>query len=163
MNAICTMPQPTRVVTLSAIGVVHASYVALPLIYKPLYSYVIHAPHVDKMGVERLAAHCTGREWSADDPEPTKEIMGSGEWTGREGLPEKGGLKDVVVVRPTILTDGACYAETAASKEKKPYRVSDGEITCAYTISRKDVAHFIVEDLIPRWEEYRGKCISLAY
>jgi len=164
MNAICTMPQPTKVITVSAIGIVHASYASLPWIYKPLYSFLIHAPHVDKMGMERLAAYCTGREWSADDPEPTEEIMGPGEWTGRDGLPGKGALKDIVVVRPSLLTDGACYAETApSSKKKKPYRVSDGEISGAYTISRKDVAHFIVEDVIQRWEEYRGKCISVTY
>ena len=89
--------------------------------------------------------------------------MGPGDWTERAGFPKKGGLKDIVVVRPALLTDGGCYAEKALPQNKTPYRVSDGELSGAYTVSRRDVAHFIVEDLLPRWEECKGKCISIAY
>jgi hypothetical protein len=31
------------------------------------------------------------------------------------------------------------------------------------TISRKDVAHLVAEQIMPRWDEFKGKAISVAY
>lgn len=83
----------------------------------------------------------------------------------KEGLPETGTLKSVVVIRPALLTDGDCKGDKTAGKDKKgkePYRVEEGDIS-GYTISRKDVAHFIVEGVLGDWKKWEGKCISLAY
>lgn len=65
-----------------------------------------------------------------------------GDWTHREGLPEFGTLKKILVVRPALLMDG----ERKAGKKGKDigYKVSEQELG-GWTVSRKDVAHFVVE------------------
>ena len=72
---------------------------------------------------------------------------------------EPGYLKEVLILRPALYTDGECRAESAG---KKSYRAKDEEIS-GYTISRKDVAHFIVEDGLKNWDTWRGKCVRLMY
>jgi len=118
---------------------------------------------MDKIGSERIAAHCTGREWGKKDKEPDESIMGPGDWKTRDGLPEAGTFKDIVVLRPALFVGEECRAEKEPKGKNDPYRVSVEELGGAYTISRKDVAHFIVEGLLPRWDEYKGKCVSIAY
>lgn len=169
LNALCTMPESMprpRVVTISSNGLTKASHAALPAILKPLYGYFLAAPHKDKAGAERVIAYCAGLEWNVtDDGEPGEEIMGPA-WRERKGLPAPGSLREVLVMRPAILTDGECKADKTQTAicgaVKPPYRVSEEEIT-GYTVSRKDVAHFIAEAMLNHWDEYSGKRISLAY
>lgn len=121
-------------------------------------------PREDKLGAERVVSHCAGWPWDTkDDGEAKEEIVGK-DWTRREGLPAAGSLKNILVVRPAILTDGECTAEAGGTdKADKPtYRVSEGEIT-GYTISRKDVAHFVVDAVTKRWDEYHNKRITIVY
>ena len=68
---------------------------------------------------------------------------------------------DFVILKPALLTDGACKADTA-SAGKQPYRFSEEDLG-GYTISRKDVGHFIAENLLEDWKKWSGKGISLAY
>ena len=37
-----------------------------------------------------------------------------------------------------------------------------GEVD-GWTVSRRDVAHFIVDAVTNRWEEYGGRQVSIAY
>jgi hypothetical protein len=162
-NAVCTMPSPhVKIVIVTSSGVTRSAHAALPWVYKPLYNWLLDAAHKDKLGSERIVAYCTGREWNPDDGEPGEDIMGS-DWMKREGLPESGTVKDIVAVRPAVFVDGECRAEKVPKGKKEPYRVTDGDLKGAYTISRKDVAHFIVEGILPRWGEYKGKCLTIAY
>ncbi|KIL67112.1 hypothetical protein M378DRAFT_177559 [Amanita muscaria Koide BX008] len=122
----------------------------------------------DKVGVERLIWHISGNEWPKENPEPDEKIIGR-DGQKREGLPEFGSFKDLVIVRPLLLIDGECKADKLAANgklDKKPYRIGD-EDPCGYVISRQDVAHFIVEDVLKKWEkyrdEYRESAITLAY
>lgn len=85
--------------------------------------------------------------------------MGS-EW--QEGLPSPGTLKQVLIVKPALFTDGECVAEKGRKEGKEPYRLSEGEIG-GWTISRKDVAHFIVDVVLNKWDEFSGKRVSIAY
>lgn len=100
-------------------------------------------------------------------PASTSAPSSSGTGTEREGevLLQSGWLKELVLLRPVLYTDGACKADEAKQSKKEPYRVADKEIGGGYTISRKDVAHFIVEGLMPpaKWEEWKGKSAYLAY
>ncbi|KAF8176046.1 hypothetical protein BJ912DRAFT_704755 [Pholiota molesta] len=163
-NALTTMPRTTpepRIVTISSTGLTRSSHASLPLLLKPLYGYLLAAPHRDKVGAERLISHCTGWAWNTEeDGEPAEDIMGAN-WQDTPGLPEAGSLKRVLVVRPALLTDGDCRAEEAGRKGP-PYRVSEQELG-GWTISRKDVAHFVADAILFRWDEFENKRVSIVY
>ncbi|TEB39575.1 hypothetical protein FA13DRAFT_1619121 [Coprinellus micaceus] len=165
LNFLCTMPKTEsrpKVIVLSASGVSPSSRKKTPLLLAPLYGYAISGPLSDKLGTERVIGHCAGWEWDTQvDGEPNEEIIGK-DWQKREGLPVFGSLS-AVVVRPAVLTDGECLADAAvASGKSLPYRTGPGEVG-GYTVSRKDVAHFIVEGILKDWEKWGNKQLSVAY
>jgi hypothetical protein len=171
LNALCTMPRTSpqpRVITITSVGLTRKSHASLPFALKPLYTYFLASPHQDKIGAERIISHCAGWEWNIpEDGNPSEDIMGAGDWTTREGLPAAGALKHVLVIRPAIFTDGECMAEKDApggkkGKGKEAYRVSESELG-GWTISRKDVAHFIVDAVLNRWDEFEGRRVNIAY
>ncbi|KAF5364620.1 hypothetical protein D9758_005546 [Tetrapyrgos nigripes] len=170
LNVLCTMPSPSKqpypkIVTISSTGLTRSAHSALPLLLKPLYGWLLDLPHQDKLGAERTVAHVCNWEWDPRDG-PAAGILPQG-WQGFPGLPPKGSLSgNVLVVRPALLTDGECLADKNAKKKggKPPYRVkdvNDGEIS-GYTVSRKDVGHFIAQVVLGRWEEFGGKRINIA-
>lgn len=163
LNVLCTIsaiqPAP-KLITISSIGLTHESHKnSVPCLFKPFYSLLAN-PHKDKIGAERVISHCAGWQWPAEEGEPEESILEKG-WQGRDGLPAAGTLKNLLVIRPAILTDGVCVAETE-TKGKLPYRVSETDIK-GYTISRKDVAHFIVDAVTKKWDEYRDKRVNIVY
>lgn len=169
LNVVCTMPQytaapPPKIIAISSTGFTHASHAALPLLLKPLHAMVLPAPRKDKIGMERVIAHCAGWRWDPQtDGEVAEGILDQG-WMRRKGLPAAGSLKWVLVVRPAMLTDGKCVADEleAKGKGKLPYRVSEQELG-GYTISRKDTAHFVVDALTRRWDEVGNRHVNVAY
>ncbi|RDB18811.1 hypothetical protein Hypma_014521 [Hypsizygus marmoreus] len=172
LNVLITMPHQKpapKLITISSTGLTRTSQASLPLPLKPIYGYFLAVPHKDKVGAERVVAHCAGWDWnSKDDGEPGDDIMGGSEWKKREGLPAPGTLKRILVIRPALLTDGECVAEkevggkNGKAKGKAAYRVSEEELG-GWTISRKDVAHFVVDAALNRWDDYEGKRVSIAY
>ncbi|TDL18417.1 hypothetical protein BD410DRAFT_700554, partial [Rickenella mellea] len=155
-----TSPQP-KIILVSSAGLTKSSHASLPLALKPMYAYLIASPHLDKLGMERAIAHSAGWKWEEGEPEPKADILPDG-WKNR--LPEPGTLKSVIVLRPALLTDGKCKADELKEKDGKgkAYRVSGQDLSGSYTISRKDVSHFIVEDAIAHWDAWEGKCIHMA-
>ena len=142
-------------------GITAASHASLPFALRPLYAYLVASPHLDKLGAERVLARSAGLPWAEEDV-VEKAVLPDG-WEGTEGLPDVGDLKKVVIVRPALLTDGDCRADSAKDG-KAPYRVQiDGNLKNAYRVSRKDIAHFIVDDAIPHWEKYEGKGVCVSY
>ncbi|KAG9037697.1 hypothetical protein FRB95_004543 [Tulasnella sp. JGI-2019a] len=138
-----------RFVIITSNGVTKETHAALPLPVRPMYA-MLDGPHADKIGMEKIVHHSAGwtSPWVEDGPK--EEILHAG-WELK--MPDKGWLKHIVIVRPAVLTNG---------KMKGKYRV--GKKLCgAYTISRLDVAHFITNDVIPNWDGYDGRAISLAY
>jgi hypothetical protein len=160
INVLSTLPlHHPKIITMSSTGLTKKSHANLPLALKPLYGYLLAVPHKDKLGSERVVAHCNGWSWDAEDGE-REDILGSG-WMDK--LPEPGSVKDIVVIRPALLVDGDCKADKPKDKcGKEPYRVKEGDIG-GWTVSRKDVAHFVVEGVLENWGEWKGKCISIAY
>lgn len=154
---------PPRIITISTKGLTRSGHAALPLPLRLLYGWLLEIPHADKLGAERIIAHSAGWDWDKiDGREPSEKIMGA-DWQKREGLPPPGTLKEVLVVRPALLTDGECMAEKKGGKEgKAPYRVSEEEFG-GWTVSRKDVAHFVADAALNRWDEFSGKIVSIAY
>ena len=61
-------------------------------------------------------------------------------------------------MRAALLTDGK---ERGSSN----YIIGfpDGEVPNAYMISRRDLVQSIVNTVIPEWDTYVGKTISVAY
>ncbi|EMD38023.1 hypothetical protein CERSUDRAFT_64307 [Gelatoporia subvermispora B] len=164
LNVLSTIPanlrtpetQP-RLVVVSSLGLTRASHAKVPIPLKPMYA-LLRVPHADKLGLERVVAHCAGRAWTEE--EPRADIIGT-EWASREGLLSSGELKHAVVIRPALLTDGACKGDS--SQGKPPYKVTSDEMTGFYTVSRRDVAHFIVEGVLAGWERWDGQCINISY
>jgi hypothetical protein len=167
LNALSTHPPtflPPKIITLSSTGLTKSSHANLPFIQKPLYKYLLNGPHGDKVGAEKVISYCAGWEWK--DGDVKNDILGKGdEW--KESLPAAGTLKSVVVIRPALLTDGECKADKLAGKDKKgkekeAYRAKEGDIG-GYVVSRKDVAHFLVEGVLAEWKKWEGKRVSIAY
>jgi len=169
LNTLSTMPHPytAKIVVISAMGSTNSSHSTLPFLLRLFHGYFLYPPLRDKAGTERVLAHCAGTPWDSesDGQEPTLEIMGSGDWKQIKGLPEPGSLKGkVLVVRPTLLTDGECLADKKVVGDTKPvYKVSDGKVSSAWSVSRKDVAYFVVDAVLNQWEHYGGRSVNIAY
>ncbi|KAK7455292.1 hypothetical protein VKT23_011165 [Stygiomarasmius scandens] len=169
LNVLRTMPptskQPLpKIITVSSAGLTKASYKSLPLLLKPVYSLLVNA-FKDKVGAECIMSHVCNWDWNPADGEPEENILPKG-WQDLPGLPAKGSLSDVaLVIRPVLLTDGECVAEKGERGNEPPYRVqdvNDGEIG-GWTVSRKDVAHFVAQAVTERWDEFKGKRVNVAY
>ncbi|EKM75291.1 hypothetical protein AGABI1DRAFT_103047 [Agaricus bisporus var. burnettii JB137-S8] len=169
LNVLCTIPQnhpPPKILAISSTGFTPDSHSHLPFALKPLYSFVLAKPRADKLAMERVLHYVTeGLYWDpAKNGEPPVDILPS-EWRSTEGLPAEGSLKGVVVLRPSLLTDGKSLAEEYEGKDrkdKKPYKVSTEEIG-GYTVSRRDVAHFVVDLVTQRWNEFENKVVNITY
>lgn len=155
----------TKVHLRQSTGLTKASHENLPILFKPLYSWLLQIPHADKLGLERILHHVAGKPWA--DPEPEPEIMNGGagggvEWKSRSGLPAAGSMKNWIVVRPALLTDGKCEADKEGKKEKA-YKIVEGDGYKGYIVSRADIAHFIVEEAILHWDQWMGKILAVGY
>ncbi|KDQ60005.1 hypothetical protein JAAARDRAFT_174021 [Jaapia argillacea MUCL 33604] len=167
MNVLCTMPKPrtTKIVAVTSNGVSPASHASLPCPLKGPYSYFLDGPHRDKIGLERVLYYVGGKPYTEAEMggEPGEDILEK-EWKSREGLPAEGEFTNSVTVRPALMTDGDCKGDAPPKKAgKAPYRFAEGNLSGAWTISRKDVAHFIVEGVLPEWEMWAGKVVTIGY
>jgi hypothetical protein len=158
LNLLSTMPaalrQPGRqpkLIVLSSTGVGKAALAALPFPHSFLYPLALGNPARDKLALERVVAHASGGAWfDAVDARATDELVG-GDWATRAG--PAGAFTNVVVVRPAFLVDG----ETTGVYRTNPLGAG------FKSIRRKDVAHFIFEDVLQNWDERRGKAIGVGY
>lgn len=168
LNVLCNMPpleQGPKFIFVSSTGLTKASHENLPILFKPLYSWLLQIPHADKLGLERILHYAAGKSWA--DPEPEPEIMNGGagggvEWKSRPGFPAAGSLKDWIIVRPALLTDGKCEADKEG-KKGKAYKIIEGDGYKGYTVSRADIAHFIAEEAILHWDQWKGKILAVGY
>jgi len=162
LNVLCEMPKNNplpKVITLSTSGVSPSSRSQVPLLLNVFYGYLISQPLQDKLGMERVMFHCAGWNWNPKDGEPQEDIMGAA-WQKRDRLPAPGQLKNAMVLRPAVLNDGECVADSG--KADRPYRAGEGEVK-GWSISRKDVAHFIFDAVTNHWDKYGNKQVSIAY
>jgi len=171
LNTLCTMPaelrgpnSQLRFVVVTSTGLTKSSHASLPFLIRCLY-YLIHQPHKDKIGTERIAFHVSGKEWNnAEAVEPGEDVMGP-DWQNRDGLPSFGAFKGLLLVRPLLLTDGECVADNEEFNReggKAPYRVSEEDFY-SWTVSRKDVGHFLSEAILTKWDDYKNKVVSIGY
>ncbi|KAH9900787.1 hypothetical protein C8Q73DRAFT_786234 [Cubamyces lactineus] len=161
--ALRTPATQPRFVVLTSRGITHHSHSTLPVALRAFYGMVLGSPHMDKLGAERVLAHCMGRPWSTDSDGETKENVLPPGWQKLDGLLAEGELKRVVIVRPALLTDGECRADDPKRTGKPAYKAVAGEEVGGYTVSRRDTAHFIVEGALKNWDEWEGKGVCLVY
>ncbi|KAH8099643.1 hypothetical protein BXZ70DRAFT_240320 [Cristinia sonorae] len=155
-------PHPPKLITISSIGLTPESHRNLPLLLKPLYSLLLPAAHEDKLGSERVVAHASGKPWPISYPEPKQGIMPDGWKETLSGGGASTAWTETVILRPALLMDGDCKADTARPG-KLPYRLSEKDLGNGYSVNRKDVAHFIAEVLLEDWEKWSGKSWNMAY
>lgn len=169
LNVLSTIPdslraaasQP-RLIVITSMGMTAASRATLPFAIKPIYGSLLDSPHADKLGAERVLSHCSGQPWNEKD-KVSAAVLPEG-WASTSGLLGAGELQRFVVLRPALLTDGACRADKERKDGKAPYRaLKNGDFGDGYRISRKDTAHFIVEDVLPNWSHWEGTAVTLAY
>jgi len=180
LNVLCMMPDSEprpKIIAITSIGVTKDS--PLPLVYKPLYGYLLRGPHADKLGLERVLAHVSGREWNDKEPRDDITTVDGVKWQDREGLPSSGSLQ-VLVIRPPMFAESkhktAPVAATAQpsseegepevrkkdDKEELKYRVGGPELKGTYSISREEVGHFIAENAVKEWDQFKGKAITVS-
>jgi len=142
----------TKLIAVSSSGLGRKGYDVLPYVMRPLYGYVLQIPGADKLAMERLIGNAAGQPSWGDDSPPV-----AGEITEQPWL-------SAVIVRAAALTDGECRGDDAKIRGsgKQPYRVGE-LLPSPYTVSRKDVAHFIVEDAIPHFDKYKGRVVDVGY
>lgn len=106
----------------------------VPLVYVPLYHWLLHVPHLDKAHME-----ATIRRAAA-------------------GSPETRSISSFVAVRPTLLMDGPSRSidRLRAGTDEDP--------ALGYTIRRSEVGKWMYENMIAKEpkQEYRGKGVSLT-
>jgi hypothetical protein len=140
----------------SATGV--AALPALPALHRAFYPTLLAAPHhdVEKLGLEVVLAHIARHagEWVSPF-ERTEAAILPEDRAPAAGLPTAGALPEVVLIRPTWLADGLA---------KGQYRVlKDYGCRKCKTMSREDVAYLFAELIMPRWDEFKGNAIVVAF
>lgn len=117
---------------------------------KFFYWYLLAQPHTHKFGSERVLAYADGTLWADDGYRP--DVLPKG-WESAEGMPMRGELEHVLVVRPAFLTDGPATGDQEPGTKRKMYKVcADEKGSEGWTVSRKDVAHFVVERALQEWD-----------
>lgn len=154
LNTLRTLPQSSaqpKFIVITAYGATKAERASVPLPLKPLYP-LLNDAHADKLGVERIIHYSAG--WTPEWHEPrgpAETILAPG-W--EDTLPgPKGWLKHAVILRPGIFKEGEATGK---------YRVGE-KLTGVWSITREDIAHFIVGDLVKDWDKYENKAIDIAY
>jgi len=181
LNVLCTMPESIplpKFIAAASIGVTKDS--PLPLVYKPLYAYLLREPHADKLGLERVLAHVSGREWGDREPRVEITTVDGVEWQDRKGLPKSGSIEVLVLRLPMLVepkhkstpspaatqpgdaSQPSAAAGNETEEEKLKYRVGGSELGGTYTISRDEVAHFVVETVVKSWDQFKGKAITVS-
>lgn len=167
LNVIRSIPSNQRspatqpkLIAISSTGVTKASHKGLPLPMKPLYSWLLTPAHVDKFCMERVLAHCAGMQFENENYQT--DLLPQG-WQRLEGMPEPGSLKKIIILRPAGLTDGSAKADEKELKSA-PYKIHKGDKgRVGWTISRRDVGHFIAGNALENWTEWEGERVSLFY
>ena len=150
-----------KFIIISSSGITQDSHNHLPFLFRIIYPWLLSGPHVDKLGMERILAHWASWDWK--DKTPRTDVLPTN-WATVPGTPGEGELRKILVIRPAMFTSGECKGDKVQGG-KAPYRVGEGNLPGhnGYTISRRDVAHFIVENALANWDEWKGKGATIAY
>ncbi|KAK0547124.1 hypothetical protein OC846_004980 [Tilletia horrida] len=136
--------KPPKVVVISSNGLGKDGHSKLPFGLKTMYGWMLHNPHADKEEMEKVLHYNSGLPSVDFNPEGKSPATGTV-------------LKNLTIVRPALLTDGALTGK---------YRSGEGYVSKAYSIRRADVGHFIFEECLSRGKDlgqWNNKAVSVAY
>lgn len=109
----------------------------------PLYHWLLSVPHKDKKRMEAL-------------------ILAEGEKRAEERV-----IGDFVLVRPSLLTDGARLgvAKVRVGEESGAGGAGAGKPAVGYTISREDVGGWVFDEIVSGdgADRFAGKMVSITY
>ncbi|KAL8818965.1 MAG: hypothetical protein Q9223_002506 [Gallowayella weberi] len=111
----------------------------VPILMIPLYHWLLAVPHKDKLEMEALL--------QAEVAKPTQERV----------------IQDFVVVRPSLLTDGARLGTNKIRVGEEVGKTATPAV--GYTISREDVGGWMFDRLLDGdgKKRYAGKMVSITY
>ena len=120
----------------------------VPLLFTPLYHWLLASPHADKRNMEALVDRAAAK---------------------RQG----GVLRSAVVVRPSLLTDGkgegAAKLRVGWEAEAEADAAADGKVVAAarpavgYTVARRDVGAWMFEEFVKKdGDGWAGKKVTLT-
>ena len=72
-------------------------------------------------------------------------------------MKDPGYLKNFVIIRPSLFVDGKNKPATGE------YRTATDNLRNAYSITRQEVAHFVVEGALKNWEKWAGQAVIVSY
>ena len=130
-----TASKQPRLIVISSNGLGAQGYADLPWLLKPVYGWLLREPHTDKEKMERQINTWAGIQHVDFNP--------NGE--------DKGKLGNVIIVRPALLTNGGGRGTQAGNR-----------LLGAWTISRDDVAEFIVSECIQEDSCWKGRGVTVA-
>ncbi|KAL8999811.1 MAG: hypothetical protein Q9188_005810 [Gyalolechia gomerana] len=141
LTALRTLPPSSSKPVLAALSTTGISSHArdVPILMTPLYHWLLAVPHKDKQQMEALL--------QAEVAKPAQERA----------------IKDFVIVRPSLLTDGA---RLGTDKIRVGEEVGETATPAVgYTISREDVGGWMFDSLLDGQgkNKYAGKMVSITY
>ncbi|KAI8826133.1 uncharacterized protein EV422DRAFT_155029 [Fimicolochytrium jonesii] len=122
-----------RLVAVSSSGLGPIGHRELPLVMRPMYSWMLHHPHADKIKLEGTVFHAAGLPHI--DPEVEKDLQQDG--LTHIASADEWRLREFILVRPAFLTNGDLTEK---------YRVDEHLVS--YTVSRLDIGHFIATQCV---------------
>ncbi|KAH7101668.1 hypothetical protein BKA62DRAFT_172861 [Auriculariales sp. MPI-PUGE-AT-0066] len=138
-----------KLIAITSAGMGTKGFAALPSVWKPVYWWAIKTMHDDKQNMERAMGGAAGRnDWGEDaivPASPAKEEP----WL------------NAMIIRPAHLTDSECQGDKQ-QEGTTPYRVGE-YLQGIYSISRKDVSHFIAEEAMPNFSRYQNRAVDICY
>ncbi|KAL8810347.1 MAG: hypothetical protein Q9200_002648 [Gallowayella weberi] len=141
LAALRTLPPSFSKPVLAALSTTGISSRArdVPILMIPLYHWLLAVPHKDKLEMEALL--------QAEVAKPTQERV----------------IQDFVVVRPSLLTDGARLGTNKIRVGEEVGKTATPAV--GYTISREDVGGWMFDRLLDGdgKKRYAGKMVSITY
>ncbi|TXT11204.1 hypothetical protein VHUM_01955 [Vanrija humicola] len=136
VNALARLDVPPRVVVCSSMGI-GSNHDVMPLAWRIIYPLIIGGPHEDKVGLEYILSRAASGIPTPTDKRdvPAEHILPA---AARGTLPENF-LPQVTILRPAFMDD---------RDPKGLDAVKSGEAIKSYFIGRRDLADWVVKNVI---------------
>lgn len=162
LNVLCAIPDSVprpKLIATTSVRVTKGSSFPDMFASRPMDTFHLRKLRLDELGLERVLAHGSGRQW--DDTEPRDKIttVDGIKWQDRKGLPLFASL-EVLVIRPEPSV--ALWDEIMENSGGNSNDVGGSQLSEPYTVSKEEVAHFIAETVVKNWNQYKGKVVTVC-
>lgn len=162
LNVLCAIPDSVprpKLIATTSVRVTKGSSFPDMFASRPMDTFHLRKLRLDELGLERVLAHGSGRQW--DDTEPRDKIttVDGIKWQDRKGLPLFASL-EVLVIRPEPSV--ALWDEIMENSGGNSNDVGGSQLSEPYTVSKEEVTHFIAETVVKNWNQYKGKVVTVC-